>query len=270
MRIATVLIFSCLTALGFTFDLLADEEKLEPLPTFIFVGQSNMVGKRCRAEELPAQLQQVNSYALFFQAKTKSWVAIAPGRTEPSGFGPEIAFASVMAEQLGHSIGIIKHSRGGTNLHRQWNPADEKSLFGELTKKVKAARAARPIEVVGMLWVQGGADSKTKLMANAYSANLKQLVTRSRVEFGTPEMAFLSGRIPAKSDKVKPFWKAVRQAQQDLKMDNYAWVNCDDITTGSDGIHYDAKGMVTLGQRQAKMMENLLRGEDEQPQASDE
>ena len=107
-------------------------------------------------------------------------------------------------------------------------------------------------------------------MANAYSANLKQLVTRSRVEFGTPEMAFLSGRIPAKSDKVKPFWKAVRQAQQDLKMDNYAWVNCDDITTGSDGIHYDAKGMVTLGQRQAKMMENLLRGEDEQPQASDE
>jgi len=155
MRIATVLIFSCLTALGFTFDLLADEEKLEPLPTFIFVGQSNMVGKRCRAEELPAQLQQVNSYALFFQAKTKSWVAIAPGRTEPSGFGPEIAFASVMAEQLGHPIGIIKHSRGGTNLHRQWNPADEKSLFGELTKKVKATCCATDRggrDAVGTRW----------------------------------------------------------------------------------------------------------------------
>jgi hypothetical protein len=258
MRIATVLIIGCLTASGLTSLVLAQDEKAEPLPTFVFAGQSNMVGKRCRTQELPPQLQKENPNALFFQSKTRSWVPIAPGRTEPQGFGPEIAYASAMAEQLGHPIGIIKHSRGGTNLHRQWNPDDDKSLFGELVKKVKAAGEVRPIKVVGMLWVQGGADSKTEIMAKAYSTNLKQLVTRSRIEFANPSMVFISGRILPKSDKVKPFWKSVRQAQQDLKMDNYMWVNCDDITTGSDRIHYIAKGMVTLGQRQAKLMAEFL------------
>lgn len=257
LRHLTLAVF-CFNAFVSHASVLAEDKDEKPLLTFVFAGQSNMVGKRCRAEELPKELQKENSDALFFQPKSKTWIAIAPGRTEPKGFGPEIAFASAMANKLGHPIGIIKHSRGGTNLHRQWNPLSERSLFGELVTIVKAASKVRPIKVVGMVWVQGGADSKSEVMASAYAANLKQLVTRSRVNFESPKMVFLSGRIPPKSDKVKPFWKSVRQAQQDLKIENYAWVNCDDITTGSDRIHYDTAGMVKLGTRQAETMAKRL------------
>lgn len=237
---------------------LTAEERPEPLLTFVFAGQSNMVGKRCRANELPEHLQKPNPNALFFDHKSKTWIPIAPGRTEPSGFGPEISFAAAMSKRLGHPIGIIKHSRGGTNLHRQWDPDSDKSLFAELARKVKAAGEARPIRIVGMLWVQGGADAKSEEMAKAYADNLKRLVERSRVEFGNPEMTFLSGRLPAKDDQRKPFWKLVRAAQQNLKLEGYSWVNCDDISKGPDDIHYDTAGMVKLGERQSMLMAELL------------
>lgn len=229
------------------------EEASEPLLTFVLAGQSNMVGKRCRAEELPARLQGENPNALFYQASAKSWVPIAPGRTEKAGFGPEIAFAAAMAKELKQPIGIIKHSRGGTNLQHQWNPDDPDSLFAELAQKVAAARQVRPLKVVGMLWVQGGADSKSEAMSKAYAANLQRLVLRSRATFDNPQMVFLSGRIPEKSDRKKPFWRLVRQAQQELEIEGYQWVDCDDISTGPDDIHYDTAGMVKLGERQAKL-----------------
>ena len=234
----------------------------QPLPTFIFAGQSNMVGKRCKVENLPQDLQMENPNALFFDAKNEKWIPIAPGKTEISGFGPEIAFAVEMSEDLNQTIGIIKHSRGGTNLYTQWNPENPNSLYAELNRKVEAARKLRSIQVIGMIWVQGGADSKSEMMSKAYSENLKQLIQRSRKDFQNPDMPFLSGRIPAKSSKTKPHWRIVRSAQQDLQLQGYQWVNCDDISTGSDNIHYDEAGMVKLGERQAKMMLEALKSSD--------
>jgi len=226
----------------------------DPLPVFVFAGQSNMVGKRCLANELPSRMQLPNSRALFFVSKEKIWVPIAPGRTEPQGFGPEIAFAAAITENRDETIGIIKVSRGGTNLHRQWSPDDPDSLFGELIRTVEAAHRTRPIKVVGMIWIQGGADAKEKAMACAYETNLKGLVVHSRQQFQNPDMYFISGRIPAKDDRRKPFWKTVREAQQDLKMNHYSWVDCDDISKGPDDVHYDTAGMVKLGQRLANIM----------------
>lgn len=226
----------------------------DALPVFVLAGQSNMVGKRCRADELPRHLQLPNAKAVFYLAKEESWIPIAPGHTERQGFGPEIAFARAMTEQRGQPIGIIKVSRGGTNLHRQWSPDDPKSLFGDLVRTVAAARETRSIRVVGMIWIQGGADAKSEDMAEAYATNLKDLIERSRQEFGNPAMHFLSGRIPAKNDQRKPFWKTVRRAQQDLEVENYSWVDCDDISKGPDGVHYDTAGMVKLGERLARIM----------------
>jgi hypothetical protein len=45
---------------------------------------------------------------------------------------------------------------------------------------------------------------------------------------------------------------------QDLQVENYAWVNCDDISTGPDGAHYDTAGMVKLGERLAQMMSERI------------
>ena len=91
--------------------------------------------------------------------------------------------------------------------------------------------------------------------------NLENLIKVSRSEFENPEMLFISGRIPPKEDKRKPYWKLVRSAQQNLKIPGYKWVNCDDIEVGGDMVHYTAAGMVTLGERQATMMTGMLDAE---------
>lgn len=232
----------------------------EPLTTFVLAGQSNMVGKRCKMEKLPEALQGEIPKAYFFHAQSNSWIPLAAGVTERSGFGPEIAFAAAMVKGLGKPVGIIKVSRGGTNLHKQWNPAVKSSLFNTLAKQVDAAGKVRPIHVAGMLWVQGGADAKTEEMAKAYSENLRNLVQQSRERFGNCKMPFLSGRIPPKSNKTKPHWRLVRSAQQDLELEGYRWVECDDIPTGPDKIHYDEAGMIKLGERQADLMLGIMEG----------
>ncbi|MEM7013844.1 MAG: sialate O-acetylesterase, partial [Verrucomicrobiota bacterium] len=226
----------------------------EPLLTFVLAGQSNMVGKRCRYVELSPDLQMANEQAHFFNAERKEWIPLEPGQTEPAGFGPEIAFGKKMTELLGQPIGIIKYSRGGTNLAKQWNPDSPNSLYAQLKAQVDTARKTRDIRVVGMLWVQGGADAKDEEMSQKYAENLRGLIERSREDFGNAEMVFLSGRIPVKDSKTKPHWKLVRAAQENLEIADYAWVNCDDIRVGPDKVHYDSAGMTQLGERQATMM----------------
>lgn len=234
----------------------------EPLLTFVCAGQSNMVGKRCKPAELPARLRGPSEVALFFDPKTKSWIPLEAGKTQAQGFGPEIAFGAKMAELLEQPVGVIKLSQGGTNLAKQWDPDSDESPFAELRKIVDAARESREIRIAGMLWVQGGADAKSEEMASAYERNLRRLVESSREDFESPDLVFLSGRIPEKSSKTKPFWKLVRAAQQNLEFECYAWVNCDDISLGPDGVHYDTAGMVQLGERQADLMAGQLRKSD--------
>lgn len=246
------LILICFSHTGFC----AQEE---PLLTFVLAGQSNMVGKRCRRANLPAELKKPNQQALFFNARAGKWVPLEPGKTEPTGFGPEISFGAEMAKRLKAPVGLIKHSAGGTNLAMQWNPGQPKSLYGALKKKALAAQKTRPIRIVGMLWQQGGADAKSEKMAKAYSENLKRLALQARKDFANPQMVFVSGRIPPKSTKKKPHWKLVRDAQQNLKLPHYAWVDCDALTKQKDGVHYDAKGMVDLGKLFAEKVDVLLR-----------
>src|SRR5262245_40047277 len=63
----------------------------KPLKVVVCAGQSNMVGLRSKAEELPAELQKVQKGNLYFDGTT--WVDLAPGVTAKVGFGPEISLA---------------------------------------------------------------------------------------------------------------------------------------------------------------------------------
>ena len=233
-------------------------EEAKPLLTFVLAGQSNMVGKRCVVEELPERLRGPIANAQFFAADSKKWIPLEAGKTQPQGFGPEIAFGAAVAELLDQPIGIIKHSVGGTNLAVQWDPERPQSLYARLAAMVEDAGKARPIQVAGMLWVQGGADAKSEAQANAYADNLREMIEHSRERFSNPDMPFLSGRIPAKNSKQKPHWPVVRAAQQNLQMANYRWVDCDSISLGPDKVHYDTAGMMTLGEAQARIVAEML------------
>lgn len=226
----------------------------EPLPVFLFAGQSNMVGKRCRVGELPEPLRGPLGEALFFDPAA-GWIPLEAGRTEPEGFGPEITFAPDMAKHLGRSFGVIKHAVGGTNLHTDWNPDRAGSLYQGLRDKVAQAAAARPIRIIGMVWSQGGADAKAEATAKAYGDHLRNLIVRARADF-TPELAFVCVR---SNPQDKSFIEIVRSAQQHCAEPRYAWVDSDTFALGSDRLHYTTTGMIDSGRGCAAAMISLLR-----------
>lgn len=231
----------------------------EPLTVFVFAGQSNMVGKRARAEELPKTYSGEQKNVLLFDGKR--WLPYRPGLGQPAGFGPEVSAAYELAAKLGTPVGIIKHSVGGTNLAVQWNPAAKKSLYSTLKDKVAAAGKARPIKVVGAFWMQGGADAKSKEMAGAYADNLDKLIAAMRRDFDNPTLPFVAGRSGSSSTTPPPRYPSlpeVRAAQEQVRK-HYAWVDCDNLTRGPDKIHYDTPGLVDLGRRMAAAMQLLLK-----------
>ncbi len=228
----------------------------KPLKVFVCAGQSNMVGKRAKMEELPEDLK-AEQKSLFFD--DKKWVPLMPGKTEQEGFGPEISFAQAMEKKLKEPIGIIKHSVGGTNLAVRWSPDKPKSLYHALLNKVKKAQKARKIEIVGFVWVQGGSDAKSKKLADAYGKNLAYLIQRVRKDYKSPKMAVVCERIRNINTEKKPYMSVVRKAHEECKEDNYRWVDCDDVPRGSDNTHYTTKGYVLLGKKCADAMLALLK-----------
>lgn len=225
----------------------------EPLTVFVCAGQSNMVGMRADAKELPAELAGKQA-SLFFDGA--AWVPLQAGVTEKKGFGPEIAFAHAMGKALGKPIGIIKHSKGGTNLAKQWHPEQKADLYAGLTALVAKARATRPLTIAGMLWMQGETDSKDEAMAKAYAANLTALIAAARRDFANPDMVFVCGRV----NPPEPYAHRalVRAAQEGCQATRYGWIDCDDLKLGPDNLHYTTAGLVEMGRRMAQRSHALL------------
>jgi hypothetical protein len=236
--------------------ILAGEAK--PLQVFILAGQSNMVGKRSNAQELPEELQRAQPIALIFTGS--EWTTVRPGVTEKMGFGPEISFCQRITQSQEAPIGIIKLSVGGTSLASDWSPERPKSLYGKLRTHVEQARKSRDFEVVGMIWMQGGRDAKSKSMAEAYEHNLRSFIQRARRDFQSPDMLFVCGRSAAPQNKY-PHVKDVRKAQESIDLPSYAWVDCDSIAMGKDGVHYSTDGQVQAGYLFADAMIELLKSE---------
>ena len=230
--------------------------KERPLKVFILAGQSNMVGAAANVSDLPEDLKGDQKMALFFDGI--KWVALAPGKTETRGFGPEISFSRKLSMEINEPIGIIKHSVAGTNLSQHWSPANPKSLYKELLKKVIAAQQTRKAEMVGMIWMQGENDSLDKNMAEAYSKNLADFIQASRKDFKSPVMFFVAGRVNPPKDRF-PYVDIVRKAQEECKMPGYAFLDCDTLEKIRGRLHYNTRGLVNMGYRFADALLMLMQ-----------
>lgn len=222
-----------------------------------------MVGKRCQTQELPAELQTPQKQVLYFSDAKRGWQALKPGLSETTGHGPEISFGYHLQQLLGEEIGIIKLSKGGTNLHKQWSPTDKKSLYAQTLARCQAAAKSRAIIFSGIVWVQGGADAKSKDMADAYAHNYQAFVDAWRKDLNNPQLAVVCGRCGTTTNQSayrakKPYIDVVRKAQDELAYAHYRCVDLDDISVGNDHVHFDTKGMTETGKRYGQAMAQLL------------
>jgi hypothetical protein len=248
MKLVLSLIAALLTSLMTNQALAADD----PLPVFIFAGGSNMSGGRSKLEALPQELKAEQANALFFDGT--QWLPVSPEKVNKRGFGSEVSFAASMSQKLKRQIGIIKHSSHGTSLDTVWSPATPDSLYWELIRKVETARKARPIQIIGLIMVQGSGDSKDQKKAEAYAANLQAFIQAARKDLQTPNLLFLCSRLRAGQPKAKfPFAPLVRQAQEA----GSGFVNCDALEVG-DEVHFTAKGQIDLGRLFADKLHAMM------------
>jgi hypothetical protein len=239
-----------LSILGIQTSLLATDD---PLPVFIFAGGSNMSGGRSKLEALPQDLKAEQTNALFFDGT--QWLPVSPEKVNKRGFGSEVSFAASMSQKLMRQIGIIKHSSHGTSLDTVWSPATPDSLYWELIRKVEAARKVRPIQIIGLIMVQGSGDSKDPKKAEAYAANLQAFIQAARKDLQTPNLLFACSRLRAGQPKDKfPFASLVRHAQEN----GSEFVDCDALEVGDDEVHFTAKGQIDLGRLFADKLNGMM------------
>lgn len=97
-------------------------------------------------------------------------------------------------------------------------------------------------------------------MADDYARNLTCLIGDIRAEFKKPDLPFVIAQI-SKAPAWEPRGEAIRQAERTVAktVPGTATFATDDYGM-CDPWHYDAPGMISLGERFAKAMEELLLG----------
>lgn len=217
------------------------------LDVVIFAGQSNMEGYRTNANQVSREYRAKNTSASLFDGE--NWVQVDTNRND---FGPENGFAIEHWESTQRPLGIIKVAKGGTSLASDWSPRKDDSLFEELIRTTEKARASRNIRILGVAWMQGESDAKSSASAKAYKKNLEAFVSKFRKTLKLPDLPFVAGRVNPPEERF-PGVSRVRKAIESARLNNYAWVDCDDLPKLPDSkmpdLHYNSWGTTLLGFR---------------------
>ena len=138
------------------------------LRVFIFAGQSNMVGTHSRVADINkfppfAGLDKPLKKILFSYKLGREEMETSDGwiDMQPTGdyFGPELAFARTVSQNVKAPIAIIKCASGGTGLGDDWNPDNPSGfkLYPLALGHVRASlaeldRKKKPYRIEGFMW----------------------------------------------------------------------------------------------------------------------
>lgn len=240
---------------------------------YLLAGQSNMDG-RGDAAKLSLDPAALASSAIIFYRNpprgTESWQPLAPGFSVPPGFrdaipsgkfGPEIGFATTMHRvDSDHHIALIKGSRGGTSLRKNWHPGEpnkpdtQGDCYRNFLETVGIAReqlveAGHTYTIRGLLWHQGESDKQ--LLADDYAERLETFIDRIRQDIGAGDFPMVIGEVfdNGQRDSVRAAARRVATATSGI-----AFAPSAGLSTWDDGTHFDAASQLRLGRRFAKAM----------------
>lgn len=272
-----------------------------PVDVYLLGGQSNMAGL-ADTNGIPSGQETVDGILYYYSsvlygpsASNVLHTNVTPAGYAAGMFGPEIGFANRIKQlRPGATLALIKYAVGGSSLYLNWKPganatdtANWGPQFSGFVSTVNSGLAAlrsagyQP-RIVGMLWQQGEADSKTSTTAMLYESNLVHFISRVREQFAAdiaPEgMRFVAGTVlPYAGSFVVatyPDRQTVNTALLDVDensgspvaVSNASTVYCDDQTTptnaqildgyrDTDEIHLAAEGQLMLGKLMAERMQ---------------
>lgn len=270
------------------------------ITVYLLGGQSNMEGSAFVTGNIPEEekldadlfeLPEILLYVAGSSAGTESTlsnqlITLQPHAKGSGGvaIGPEIGFGERMRElRPDKKIALLKYSYRGTNLHTQWDPGADNNdtanwgvqytaFVATINSGLAALRAEgwEP-EIEGMLWVQGENDATTIGNANAYSANLTQLIARVREQYAADAapsgIRFVAGQVLPAVNITYPGRDVLRQAIANADEDSGAassvintgvvHTNVADHPLRTDNVHFNSIGILALGRSMAYEMLEL-------------
>lgn len=225
----------------------------------VLAGQSNALGFRVQASDMPAAITAPNPHALIWNPAAQAFEVMLPGvntgtPNNPTAVGPEAEFAARWtAEHPGETLYIVKAVKGSTGLaadpdQLDWSPHSKGELFDTTTAQVEAAKAASGVsKVSAILWVQGEQDAVSAAKASGYAFNLIDAFAEMRAKWGDASTPIVLGRL---SDTPRLEHADGVQLGQDIAasfLPGVAEVQTDGLGMQADQLHFDAAGQVGLG-----------------------
>ncbi len=252
--------------LTISVDVVRSEEK-KPLAVFILAGQSNMAGSG-QSDELPVEYQTSPSNVRVLGRRGQLEPLMPQGR-----FGPDVSFSHALAKAWpDRTIVIVKHAVGGTSA-LAWSPnwSEEQAritgnerngpLYDRLMARVKPLMEREDVEIVAMLWAQGGRDARFEQAAKEYKENLKKIIEAVRRDVGNPRLPFLLAQTVDAPPRAFPYIETVRKAQQEISKEvpGTRLISSDKLAKHRDNIHFNTEGQIELGKRFARALLVLAR-----------
>ncbi len=259
------LAFAC--GVSGTFGLPAAEP---PWEVFVLVGQSNMDGRGQVAELSSNQVASARGSLIYyrnFKVASAGWEPLRGGFSVPPGyrgglpaptFGPELGFVARLRQE--HPLArfaLLKATRGGTSLERDWRPgrpgepATMGPCFSNFLHAVREGtellrQRGEPFVLRGILWHQGESDAADSV--DVYQAKLSSLIQRMREDLREPRLPFVVGEVydNGKRDGVRQAQRAVAQ-----QMPGVFFASAENLNTWDKGTHFDASSQWQLGERMA-------------------
>ncbi len=259
-----------------------------PTSVFIVAGQSNILNWHANAAELNPD--PVDNGIAFYHLSGAPpdrgfttpinatshgrWINLSPQRQEPfvryerDFFGPEITLSRRLAQFGVTPLAIIKIGFFGTNLANDWHPraTTGNQLYARLLREIGNAlrpwqESGRAFQLAGIFWMQGETDAANHAFASAYATNLHALITSVRSDLDAPGLPFILGRVGPRPPRDYLYQETVRSAQSYVPttLPATSWVDTDDLSRDSDGIHLLAAGVAELGERWADAWMQTLR-----------
>lgn len=252
---------------------------------YLIAGQSNADGRGTNSElagALAAYAAPQTGVRIFYVNPTNSnpvtpsyhtgWTTLAPGSSVAPGFSgalpsPNFGFEVSLGRALAakhpeRKVAIIKVSRGGTNLHTQWDPAGgDNFMWQTFANKVPEALAALTAsgdtaEIRGMFWHQGESDGSNP----TYQNDLAGFIAACRTLTGKPNLPFALGEL--ERDDVTPTVSG--RAYQLSAMADVATADPNTFLVSSvglftsDGTHFTSAACITFGERYATAYHDFL------------
>ncbi|MGV3503679.1 MAG: sialate O-acetylesterase [Adhaeribacter sp.] len=227
-------------------------------------GQSNMAGM--------GKVADLKDYAVPGNVKFFAYGPGTGGAANRQRFGPEVGLWQSLHRQFPdkHFL-IIKYAIGGSSM-LDWAPnydaekaritghARFGNMFEAMFSKVDSLTKVYDTEMLAFLWMQGERDAKIPVAGKDYYPHFKGLIEAVRQRVQAPRLPVLFGAVnpPAEAYPALP---QVRRAQAEIavNMNHTYLIDTEDLPKLPDNLHYNTQGQLTLGERYARQVAQLLK-----------